>query len=263
MPQPIKQIEMSVDEFLSMREEFGWKHEYFDGKAWIQPWEWHVHVEVEVPPEPASVPATIRPLRPEDAESLVDLFRATFEASVEFCGYSDEQFHEFARQRVEGVLAGKSGDLDSASRIAVERADASLVIGAALVRRSETAPVLEILFVRPNRQRRGLGKDLLGTVFAELRARGDTLLRSSYHVCNTGSAAWHERMGFLELDDLFLAERRSRYWQREARRRDETGDVDGAADARREQAVWAAKVEELEARRDREGWDAVLPYRLF
>jgi GNAT superfamily N-acetyltransferase len=262
MPPRSKQIEMTFEEFSLLPQEFGWKHEYFDGKAWIRPSEWHVFLEVEVPRTDASVSSAIQPLRSEDAEALIDAFRETFESSVEFCDYSDEQFRSFASKRVAGVLAGRDGALDPSSRVAVDERVSS-IDGAAFIRRSKSAPVLELLYVRPNRQRQGVGKEILDAVFAALRAQGDTILRSSHHVCNVGSAAWHRRMGFYELDDLMLAGKRHRWWTGEAWRREETGDNVGAAEARQHEAVWRAKVDELEARKDREGWDAVTPIRMF
>src|SRR5437867_3166311 len=103
---------MTVDEFLALPQEFGWKYEYFDGKAWIQPWEWHVFLEAEIPRGSARRPPAIRPLRPEDAEDLIDAFCETFESSVEFCGYSDEQFRSFAPERIEELFAERHGALD-------------------------------------------------------------------------------------------------------------------------------------------------------
>ncbi len=254
---------MSVEEFLAMPESFGWKHEYFDGAAWIQPWEWHVHVEVEIPSVAEGDDSRVRPLRPDDADGLIGAFERAFESSVEFCGYSDEQFRAFARERIEGVLTSTERPIDRASRAVVDARELSKVVGGALVRRGVDAPVLEIVYLEPRYRRGGIGTALLNAVFAALRAQDDTVLRSSYHVCNAGSAAWHERMGFRELDDLWLAERRHRWWRREAARCEKASDREGAAEARTHEAYWDGKVQELEAKRDRDGWDAVTPYRLF
>ena len=113
-----KQIEMTLEEFCLMPQEFGWKYEYFDGKAWVRPWEWHVFLEADVPHTDASASSAIRPLRPEDAEDLIEAFGETFDSSIEFCDYSDEQFRSFARKRVQNILAGRKGALDPSSRVA-------------------------------------------------------------------------------------------------------------------------------------------------
>lgn len=66
----------------------------------------------------------------------------------------------------------------------------------------ETSPVafLEGIFVCPNFQGSGIGRDLLSSVQSWARERGCSELASDAHIANVASQAFHRASGFEETD---------------------------------------------------------------
>ncbi|SNR97857.1 aminoglycoside 6'-N-acetyltransferase [Antarctobacter heliothermus] len=66
----------------------------------------------------------------------------------------------------------------------------------------ETSPVafLEGIFVCPNYQGSGIGRDLLASVQTWARERGCSELASDAHIANVASQAFHRASGFEETD---------------------------------------------------------------
>jgi GNAT superfamily N-acetyltransferase len=63
-------------------------------------------------------------------------------------------------------------------------------------RAKDGCPLLDMLFVRPSWQRRGLATALVSWCLRELLAQGEAALRSRYLLTNEQSRAWHQRFGF-------------------------------------------------------------------
>lgn len=76
---------------------FGWKHEYWDGRAHLTPRQDHVHLEIGSRPMVAALPRpSLRSVRPEDERRLVQAFLEAFEDGVEFCDWPEKKVHEYA-----------------------------------------------------------------------------------------------------------------------------------------------------------------------
>jgi RimJ/RimL family protein N-acetyltransferase len=79
---------------------------------------------------------------------------------------------------------------------------------------------LDILFVIPEWQRQGVATALTSATINELYNVGVKTLKSRYFLGNNESRAWHQKFGFVEEPDLFLArlyyhQAKHELWQRE------------------------------------------------
>jgi GNAT superfamily N-acetyltransferase len=74
-------------------------------------------------------------------------------------------------------------------------------------------------------QRHGLGTALVSAVMNELADLGEQTLGSAYNVANTPSIAWHRKLGFEEVPDLFLARARGAVARHELKRRERIGGL--------------------------------------
>ncbi len=272
---------ISFEEFELLPRRLGWKYEYWDGQAHLSPRD--QSVSVVLPLEPATAterrpvpsggrtllttgePVQLGPAMPDGQPDLVFAYIQAFRDSIEFCDWPDERIEEQARQDLEGFFAGRRGRRLEASRVALDDAAGSgerRALGAALL--SEVAPqtaLLDLLFVVPGRQRRGLATALVSEAAEELSRRGFRRFESRYHLGNEASRAWHLRFGFVDEPDLFLAESMLHHVRHEIWRREKLGDLtpEERASLGAELERWRTQVGELEARAKREGMEAVLP----
>lgn len=258
-PRPIR---MTWDEFERLPRRPGWKHEYIGGNAYFQPRHSVAIVRAETLFQPAAVPEGfhMRRATPADAPRLIPAFFDAFRASIDYWGYPLPRIRVESRTSIETCFAGRRGAFHSASTLAVAPTGRSLA-GAALVVEDGEGPNLDLLFVRPRWQRRGLANALVQTALSDLHTQGESHLDSGYVVANAASAAWHREFGFVELPDLMRA--REQYYdiQHERDRRELIGDLSDTERQAMEQAAqdWWRQVEALEAMADRDGYETVSP----
>jgi predicted N-acetyltransferase YhbS len=253
---------MTREEWERLPWRFGWKHEYWDGRARLTPHQHHVHVRVPIEAREKRLPAvaspglSVRAVGPADAPGLVPAFIEAFEDGVEFCDWPAERIQEHARRNVADYFAGRRGvPLLAASRLAVE---GGRVVGAALLtRRRDGGPTLDLLMVSPALRRRGIARALVGAAVEELRGQSATgVLRSAYCVANRESAHWHRAFGFEEEPDLHLARLRQAFYRHEVSRH---GTDEAPAHLRSSYEHWSRRAEELEEIARRQGFEAVTP----
>jgi len=255
---------MSWEEFERMPMELGWKYEYWDGQAHITPRAQLVTVTVELKARRAHCGAALRGVDERDEEELASLYLAAFRDTVEYCDWESPKIAASARQNIRSFFAGRRGEPLPASRVAVgaERGGAGRLVGAALVVGSEESPpLLDMLFVAPEWQRRGMGTALVSAAINDLRGAGKQILESRYLLANEESKAWHRKFGFVEEQDLFLARLYYRHAAHELERRELIGDLPEEehrtltleVDRRR------AEADRLEAIAKEHGMEAVLP----
>jgi GNAT superfamily N-acetyltransferase len=259
-------LAMSWERFEQLPPHPGWKHEYWDGVAHITPGARFAVVRIDAQPRPIRSPLELRAIAAADETLLVSAYLDAFRDTVEYCDWEEDAIAQSARENVRAFCAGRRGEAlfassclatDPAPRNAVEA-----VVGAALLMRTEDGhPMLDMLFVRPRWQRRGLATALLSWCLRELHRRGDTILRSRYHLANEASQAWHRNFGFIEEPDLLLAQLYLRCATQELRRREKMG---GLIDEERGRLLaetdrWERCVEQLERVADQQGWEAVSP----
>jgi RimJ/RimL family protein N-acetyltransferase len=258
-------IPMTWEAFELMPRKPGWKHEYWDGQAHMSPRHQVVTVTMTVQPRSVSSPCRLRPVAVSDEPRLVAAYIAAFSDTIEYCDWESEKIVSSARTNIRNFFAGKRGQPHPATRVAVDsQADAAgeQVVGAALIIGDDgEPPLLDMLFVVPTRQRQGLATALVSAAINALHNAGIPTLESRYMLGNEESQAWHQRFGFVEEPDLFLAKAYYHQSKHELWRRETIGDLTHAErDVLSSEADrWKRRVEELQAIADQQGLEAVMP----
>jgi GNAT superfamily N-acetyltransferase len=257
----IRRVPMTVREYELLPFHPGWKVELFDGEARFQPREALAFGTLVVGPRKLRPIATVRPAEPQDAPELLAAFRAAFADSVEYCGWPAADFQRESGKVIEDFFTSRRGEPLPASSVAIAGPggpDDGAVIGAALVANRGEAAKLDLLFVVPDWQRRGVATQLGGTVINALADAGRNLLISGWHLGSDASAAWHQRMGFVEEPDLFNAKLYLRRASQELWRLEQLGELEDSrhADLLAEVSRWQAEAKRLEKLLDEEGKDA-------
>lgn len=254
-----QRIPMTWDEFEALPRRPGWKHEYVDGTAYITPGHTIVTVSLPLAPREVAAPCALRPVEETDAPALIALFEEAFTETVEYCDWRPAQIRDSARECIEGFFRGRRGKPPHpGSRIGD---DADGPAGAALISATPDGPLLDVLFIRPAWQRRGLGTALVASAVSALHAAGETKLFSRCHLGNEASVAWHRRFGFVEEPDLTLTEMRLRLARHELHRRQKPGGL--SAEERSALEAECARLKKqvatLEEVKRRDGYEAVCP----
>jgi RimJ/RimL family protein N-acetyltransferase len=257
-------IPMTVDEYHLLPFEPGWKCEYWDGKAHYSPRHHALITTVAVAARDVNTDCLLRRPAESDIEPLASVYVAAFHETIEYFGYSQEQVAEAARRDLRNYFAGEQGHPTSASCLAIapgSNPDEEPIAGAAMVTLTGNGPLLYLLFVAPQWQRRGLATAMVSAAINELHDLGEKILTSRYHIGNEQSMAWHQRFGFVEKPDLrranlYLQQAKVELWRRQK--------IGGLATEEREKlaaevARWEAEVEELERIKGEKGFDAVHP----
>jgi hypothetical protein len=128
-----------------------------------------------------------------------------------------------------------------------------------LVKRRESGPFLDCLFVSPEHGRRGWATALAARAVENLLGRREKALRSYVHPANGPSLAWHAHFGFEEVPDLWIATHRWRLYAAEAerlRRLKRRPNVESACLAEQQEAYWHAEVERLRRLEEQDFWAA-------
>ena len=224
-----RHLPMTIDEFHVMARKPGWKYEYWDGKAHISPAHRTVTTSLDTEPRSYRSPCQIRPVESRYQPSMIDAFVAAFRDTIEYCDWEDERILDSARENVIGFFSGERGNPLPASRLALvsqPEGERESVVGASLVvgMRGGSA-LLDVLFVTPEWQRRGVATALVSSVIDRLHDGGNSTLKSRYNLGNDESRAWHRKFGFVDDSDLFLAESYYRHAEHELWRREKLGNL--------------------------------------
>jgi RimJ/RimL family protein N-acetyltransferase len=245
---------MTVDEYHLLPFEPGWKCEYWGGKAHYSPRYHAVVTTVAVAPLDVNTDCLLRQPAESDIEALMPVYVAAFRETIEYFGHSQERIAEAARRDLMNYFAGEHGRPTSATCLAIAptahgpNPDEETIAGAAMVTSTENGPLLYLLFVAPQWQRRGLATTMVSAAINELYELGEKTLTSRYHIGNEQSMAWHQRFGFVEEPDL----RRARLYLQQAKvelwRREKIGPLTAEERAKltADVARWEAEVEKLE-----------------
>jgi GNAT superfamily N-acetyltransferase len=285
-----KRIPISIEEFELMEHPFGWKAEYFDGKAHLTPREHLVRTQLILAPQKVTTTHQIVPVDPLQQERMILAFLEAFEDSVEFCDWSSEAFHTHARKNITNYFQEKRGKPHPVSRMVLEPHSDPLseglcqrIIGLALfvenkaesVRRgfltmqptqaaescrtalktiettaAEERVELDLLLVLPEYQRTGIATEMVAGAIDSLYADGVRDLRSGYHICNDRSRAWHHSLGFKDVPDYFYCRLKAGWYRHEIWRWEKLGQIDSAM------RTLCERLEELRTEKDR--WERLV-----
>ncbi len=263
MPMTSQHIPMSYEEWQGLPYQPGWKCEYVNGCAHITPNHQVAVTQVAVAPKTVTAPCLLRPVFASDEANLLPVYMQAFADNQAFCDYTEAQFHEAAQKDLQESFRGRRGSLLAASRVALDASDEiPQLIGAALLSRDAGyGPVLDLIFVLPTWQHRGVATALASDAINALAQDREQTLTSCYQLANVTSQTWHQGFGFVELPDLQYARVYLRRAQQELYRCEQSGDTASEAHARLLAGVahWRERVKALERFDDEQGFWAVYP----
>jgi GNAT superfamily N-acetyltransferase len=213
---------MSFAAFERLPHQLGWEYEYYGGRAHIAPATPLVTFVLSLEARAVSKREGVRPLSVEDAARLRAPFLDAFRLAPEYADFSLDEYRRRASQYIHGFFGSVRGEWSPISVVAEMKGS---IIGAALVKRRQTGPLLDCLFVCPNHARRGLATALVSRVVEGLCRDGHTQLLSYAMLANEASMAWHTHFGFQEIPDLQVARLRHRCYQHELDRHHRLGDL--------------------------------------
>jgi RimJ/RimL family protein N-acetyltransferase len=258
-------IPMTMEEFKLMPWKPGWKYEYWDGQTHISPRRHVVVTTVEVKTRFVNSLFRLRPVKRNDASQLITAYLEAFQDTIEYCDWEPEKIADSANTTIRDFFAGKRGNPLPVSCLAVgiqSNVVGNELIGAALfVKKDDERPLLDILFVLPKWQRKGLATTLVSAALNELYNNGVKTLKSLYMLGNEASLAWHRKFGFKEEPDLFLARVYYHHADHELWRREKLGKLTKTERQilTSEVQQWKAQVDKLETIAEQNGMEAVLP----
>ena len=257
---------MSFEEWKDMPRRIGWKHEYWDGHARLSPRSTLIHMRRGLDPQEAppiyETPEgyRLRSVEGSDAKDLEALYVASFEDTIEFFGWSQERVLTQAREGVRAYLEGRWGRPSSHSQVA-ELQDGNLIGAALMVHPQDRPPALALLMIHLAHRRLGLAASAVGWAARGLHGDGEHLLRTACHIANEDAATFYRAVGFVEEEDLFLAQLRRSHYLQEWERLQRLGNAE-AEEAYRKYERWHNAEVRLRKRADREGLETAIPDRL-
>lgn len=237
---------MSMREFELMEHPFGWKAEYCQGKAMLTPREFYVATKLKISPRSADTNYLLVPADPTLKQSMISAFFESFRDSVEFCNWPIPTIKKHAEKNINNYFDGVRGKPLSVSVIAVEP-DSDRIAGLALFnqnRRGDGETNLDLLFVRPLHQRKGLATAMVSAAVNQLKEQGIEELCSGFHVCNQNSEKWHHAFGFQDVYDQFYIRLKCAWFRHEIWRHEQLGLPDRVEELTRQRDYWQSQIKE-------------------
>jgi GNAT superfamily N-acetyltransferase len=241
-----KHIPISIEEFELMEHPFGWKAEYFDGKAHLTPREYLVRTQLKLLPQAIFRSDRVVPVDPSLQEQMIETFLEAFENSVEFCDWSSNLFHTHVRKNITNYFQGVRGKPHPVSRMVLEPNNDRIIGLALFVENTEEGVELDLLLVKPSHQRMGIATQMVASAIDSLYADGVRDLRSGYHICNDLSRDWHHSLGFEDVPEYFHCKLKAAWYRHEIWRREQLGKIERIEELRTEKDRWDRLVQELE-----------------
>jgi GNAT superfamily N-acetyltransferase len=241
-----KHIPISIEEFELMEHPFGWKAEYFNGKAHLTPREYLVRTKLTLIPQEIATSCQIVPVDPVLQEQTIETFLETFQDSVEFCDWSLDNIRIHARKNITNYFQGVRGKPHPVSRMVLEPNSDRLIGLALFVENRQERVELDLLLVKPSHQRMGIATQMVASAINSLYADGVRDIRSGYHICNEGSRDWHHKLGFEDIPEYFYCKLKSSWYRHEIWRWEKLGQIECLEELRTEKDRWERIGQELE-----------------
>jgi hypothetical protein len=239
-----KNIPMSWAEYELMEHPFGWKVEYWDGLARLTPRSMGITTRIALSPRPPQQDYTLIPVHPDHTEQLIAGYMETFIDSVEFCDWPLNDIQDSANKCINHYFEGKRGEPLPASVIALESESQNLAGVALFILNKEQKPFLDLLYVRPEFQRKGMATAMLNWGVNCLLESDFQELFSTYHICNEESRQWHHQFGFQDVYDRFYIRLKVAWYNNEIWRREQLGLLEGIDILMKERDEWQSQVAE-------------------
>ncbi len=238
----IKEIPMSIEEFELMEHPFGWKAEYWDGKAVLTPREQHVRTKLCLTPRSLEVTDNFMAANPMLKPQMIAAFYEAFQDSVEFCNWPELEIQKHAERNINNYFAGVRGEPLPVSVMVLEP-NSYKNAGLALFTNKAGKINLDLLFVKPFYHRKRIATQMVSLAVNKLYERGVREVYSAYHIGNEVSRQWHHSFGFQDIYDRFYIRIKYAWLQHEIWRCQRLNLKDKIDKLRQEKDYWYAKME--------------------
>lgn len=236
-------IPMSIEEFHNMQHPFGWKAEYWDGKAVFTPRDWHVKTKLNLQVRSPAKRFDFIPTDPSLKAQMIEAFFEAFEDSVEFCNWPLEQIREQANKNINNYFAGIRGEPLPVSTIALQP-NQEHIAGLVLFTNKKGRINLDLLFVKPLAQRKGIATEMVSFAVKQLFDQGVREIYSAYHICNQNSQHWHHSFGFEDMYDQFYIRMKYSWFRHEIWRHQKLGCNHPIKQLIQERDYWYSQLED-------------------
>jgi len=235
---------MTIREFELMEHPFGYKAEYWDGKAVITPKEQNVTTRLAIKPQSIHNNYDLRPITSNIKQELIQGYIEVFQDSIEFCNWPQNEIRKHATRHINGYFSGKKGNPCSTSTIAIT-ADKNSIVGLALflINKREQV-ILDLLYVKPAWQRQKVATTLVSSAINHLHGKGIKELYSAYHICNKISQKWHHEFGFEDKYDQLYIRQKYDWYQQEIWRQKELNKQPKIKELNQKMRRWQALLDD-------------------
>lgn len=224
---------------------FGWKAEYWDGKARFTPREYGVKAILHPRQRSLKIAHEIKPVDPAYKRQMIRTFFETFYDSVEFCNWPAKNIKAHARNNIEGYFNEKRGKPLDVSKMVLDSNTNDLIgLGLFLINR-ENETELDLLFVTPAHQGKSVATEMIATAANELLSSGTRTIVSRYHVCNEVSRRWHTKFGFKEVPDQFYIRMKYSWYKNEVWRHKKLGITAKLEELQKQSEYWFEQLDDL------------------
>ena len=239
---------MSMAEFHTMQHPFGWKAEYWGGKAVFTPREQHVETKLNLTQRRSIDPDNhpnhnLRAADPTFKPQMIAAFYDAFQDSVEFCNWPEEEIKKYAAKNIHNYFDGVRGEPLPVSVMALE-SDRDRIAGLALFTNQAGKTKLDLLFVIPAYQRKRIATQMVDWAVNQLYQDNIEQVYSAYHICNENSRQWHHSFGFQDIYDQFYIRRKYAWYCHEIWRHEKLGLTAGVEQLIAARDSWYSQLED-------------------
>ena len=240
-----KRIPMTIKEFEIMEHPFGYKAEYWDGKAVFTPREQNVTTKLNIVRRSIKTSYNLMPINPSFKPQMIEAFFESFQDSVEFCDWPQDKIRAHAEKIINDYFAGVRGKPHPVSVTALEP-DKGDLAGLALFLCDRREQInLDLLFVMPSYQRKKAATEMVSSAVNRLYEDGIRELYSAYHICNEGSSKWHRSFGFEDVYDQLYIRLKYSWCRHEIWRHEKLGLNNKAEELIKERDYWYSQLEDV------------------
>lgn len=240
-----KEIEMTIEQFHLIEHPFGWKTEYWDGKAHLTPREHIVTTKLDISERTYTNNFDLVPIMEMYKTQMIEAFFETFKDSVEFCNWEQEQVYKHAEKNINNYFEGKRGKPLSNSVMVLDNSNSPRILGLALFLFDKKNNVrLDLLFVRPEYQGKKMATEMVSNVVNYLHRQAVKELFSDYHICNEASRDWHHRFGFKDIFDQLYIRLKYSWLRHEIWRHEKLGLTNKIESLEEQMNWWYSQLEE-------------------
>ena len=212
-----QRLKIPLEEYLTMQHPFGYKVEYSNDEAVFQPQDLYINGLLTLKPETIQPGHHYQAVEVKHKHAMKTAFFNVFQDTIEFCNWPADAIRSHAEKNIDDYFTGVRGEPNSASKLQLDKN--GRVVALALFITTESGKTkLDLLFVLPRTQRKGIATEMVSLACNELQPQGIYEIYSCWHALNETSQHWHHQFGFTDVYEQYFIQRKHNWYQREIQR---------------------------------------------